>query len=84
MSNGYTQTIIDASRQLSAKEKVAIKHLVANKLDEVVDPTIKLIFKPVSYAVMQVHNENSENKDYNVYLIEDSEGEWYSTGSSSF
>lgn len=81
---GYKQTIRETSKELTAKERVALKHVQATKLDEVVTPEESIVIHPVAYAIMDIHNEVSDNKDYSVYMVEDISGNWYTTGSRSF
>lgn len=83
--DGYKVTIDNTSKEFSAKERVAIKNTSnATKLDEVVSVDCPLVFTPVAYAVLDVHNERSENKDYNLYVFIDEGGNQYVTGSNSF
>ena len=81
----YTITIIESSKELSARERIKMKDITnAVKFDEAINPGEKLQIKPADYAVLAVHNENSENKDYNYYIIVDQNGDKYMTGSQSF
>ena len=81
---GYSVKVIDASRQLTAKEKIAFKDFgLAAQLDDVVTET-GLIINVKDYVVLQVHNENSDNKDYTKFLLIDENGEKYITGSVPF
>lgn len=80
----YKVTVTEASRELSAKEKIMLKDTSnAIKLDEACEVS-PLTFSPVMYAILSVHNEKSEDKDYMQYLIVDKEGNKYVTGSKSF
>ena len=40
--------------------------------------------KPVAWAVLDIHNEKSEDKDYQNFIIIDENGQKYVTGSKSF
>lgn len=81
---GYSVKVIDASRQLTAKEKIAFKDFgFAAQLDDVVTET-GLIINVKDYVVLQVHNEKSDNKDYTKFLLIDENGEKYITGSEPF
>ena len=80
---GYSVQIKTASMELSAKERVRIKDTSnAVKLDELAAEN--KVITPVAYAVLSIHNEKSENKDYEVYVIIDNNGTKYVTGSPSF
>ena len=81
---GYSVTIKFVSKELSAKERVMIKDTTnAVSLDEVTQGA-KFVFEPDYYAILNVHNEKSEDKDYTKYLIVDKGGSKIVTGSESF
>lgn len=81
---GYSVTIAESSKELNAKEKIRLKDTSdAVKLDEATkDGAITVT--PVAYVILNIHNEKSDNVDYNNYLIEDEDGTKYVTGSESF
>lgn len=82
--NGYSVEIKESSRELSAKEKIKMKDTSdAIKLDEATKEEA-IILKPIGYAILSIHNEKSDNKDYFNYLIEDANGTKFVTGSESF
>lgn len=81
---GYSVSVVESSKELSAKEKVMLKDVSnAIKLDEATQNG-KVIIKPVAYVVLSIHNEKSDNKDYENYLIIDENNDKYVTGSASF
>lgn len=81
---GYSVTIKYVSKELSAKERVMIKDTTnAMSLDEVTQGA-KFVFEPDYYAILNVHNDKSEDKDYTKYLIVDKGGNKIVTGSESF
>lgn len=81
---GYTVTIREISKELSAKAKVMLKDTTnAIQLDEVTQGA-KFVFEPDFYAVLDIHNEKSDNKDYTKYIIVDKAGTKLITGSESF
>lgn len=81
----YRAEIIDSSKELSAIEKVKFKDTSdCIKLDEVLNDTQQVIIEVDSYVVLQIHNDNSDDKEYNTFIIIDKEGNKYSTGSTSF
>ena len=81
---GYSVEIKETSRELSAKERIALKDTSdATKLDVVCDKEA-VIITPVDYAVLSIHNEKSDNKDYENYILQDINGEKFVTGSASF
>lgn len=82
--NGYSVSIKESSRELTAKQRVALKDTTAAvKLDEAtqVEP---VIINVDMYAILAIHNEKSENPDYDNYIVVDKNGTKYVTGSASF
>lgn len=80
---GYSVEIKETSRELKPKQRIAIKDTSdAIKLDTACDEAI--IIEPVDYAILSIHNEKSDNKDYEIYVIIDNNGDKYITGSASF
>ena len=81
---GYNVTISSASRELSARERIAIKDFSnAIPMDEATKDG-KLVITPVDYAVLDVHNEKADNKDYKKFVVIDAAGTKYVTGSENF
>ena len=81
---GYSVEIKESSKQLSAKERIATKDTSnALKLDIECEEDA-VIIAPASFAVLGIHNEKSDNKDYENYVITDKDGTKYVTGSESF
>lgn len=82
--NGYSVKIGFCSKELSARDRVAIKDTTnAVALDEATKEG-KVIIDMDFYAQLCVHNEKSEDKDYDKYVIVDKDGTKYVTGSQSF
>ena len=82
--NGYSVSIKESSRELTAKQRIALKDMTgALRLDEAtqVEP---VIINVVMYAILAIHNEKSENPDYVNYIVVDKNGTKYVTGSASF
>lgn len=81
---GYSVKIREVSRPISAKERVMLKDTTnALSLDELTQGA-KFVFEPAYYAILEVHNEKSEDKDYIKYVIVDKAGTKLVTGSESF
>lgn len=81
---GYSVEIVETSKNLSAKERVRIKDTTdAIKLDEATQESA-IIINPDMYAVLNIHNEKSDNVDYKNYIVVDKDGTKYVTGSESF
>ena len=80
----YSAEIKECSKQLSAKQRIAIKDTTsAIKLDKATQDG-PIIITPDYYAVLSVHNEKADDKDYEQYVIVDVSGDKYVTGSKSF
>lgn len=85
MQKNYEVKIKSTSKELTARERVMLKDTRnAIKLDEAVGET-PLVISPDYYAVLDVHNEKSkEDKDFENYIVVDTDGNKYVTGSHSF
>lgn len=85
MRTGYKAEISESSKEFTAKERIMMKDFSdAEQFDDIISDT-PLIINPVSWAEISVHNENSKNdKDYTKYVIIDTDGRKYITGSDSF
>lgn len=85
MQKDYEVKINSTSKELTARERVMLKDTRnAIKLDEAVGET-PLVISPDYYAVLDVHNEKSkEDKDFQNYVVVDTDGNKYVTGSTSF
>lgn len=80
----YSVKIQYCSKELTARDRVAIKDTTnAVSLDEATKDS-KVIIDIDYYAKLAVHNEHSEDKDYEKYIIVDNGGTKYITGSTSF
>ena len=88
--SNYSASIAEASRELTAKERVMFKDLGnAIKLNDLAEGAQStgdkaIIDDVVDYAVVAIHNEASEDVEYNNYLIIDGAGNKYYTGSTPF
>lgn len=82
---GYKVNIVKTSKEMSAREKIKLKDFSnAVQLDEVTQGEKPVIIEVDSFAVCEVHNEKSDNKDYTKYVIISKAGTKYVTGSESF
>lgn len=82
---GYEVKVRECSKNLTGKERVAIKDISnALKLDTIVTPDSRVEIVPDFTATLDVHNENAENKDYEIFVIVAKDGNKYITSSKSF
>lgn len=81
---GYSVEIKETSKELSAKERIQLKDTTdAIKLDEATQGG-ELIIAPKMYAILNIHNEKADDKDYENFIIVGEDGQKYVTGSASF
>lgn len=80
----FSAKVIECNKELTAKERVALTTMNgAIPLDEATQMG-DLDITPVTWAAVAVHNEKAENKDYTKYVVIDTDGTVYATGSKSF
>lgn len=84
----YNVTITDASKELTAREKIKLKHL--NGVPKLIDLCLEkpYAFSPKDWFLLNIHNEKVRRKDgntdYQILIVEDIDGNMYSTSSTSF
>ena len=84
MRTDQSVQVKEVSKELTHKERVQITDLTdCVKLDKATQEGAVLIDIDF-YAVLEIHNEKSDDKDYENYVIVDKNGTRYSTGSKSF
>lgn len=80
----YSAKITYSTRALTVREKIKFKRAIdVVKLDEETKAEPVQIDVDVALSV-KVHNEKSESKDYERYIVVDKDGTIYTTGSESF
>lgn len=81
---GYSVKIVNASKELSARDRVAVKDTTnAIGLDDATKDS-PLVIAIDYYVELAIHNEKSEDKDYKKYVVVDKTGNKFVTGSESF
>ena len=81
---GYSVKIVNASKELSARDRVAVKDTTnAIALDDATKES-PLVIAIDYYVELAVQNEKSEDKDYKKYVVVDKTGNKFVTGSESF
>lgn len=85
--NSYEVKITSCNKDLTARERIKTKDTTnALALDEVVNGD-SVIISPEVWAELAIHNErntNSDETDYNKYVVIDKDGTKYTTSSNSF
>lgn len=82
---GYKAEVREASKELSKREILRIKNFTsAVALDEAVTEDVPLTIEYAFHALIGIHNERSDNKDYTKCVVVDEAGDMYVTGSESF
>lgn len=82
---GYKAEVREASKELSKREILRIKNFTsAVALDEAVTEDVTLTIEYAFHALIDIHNERSDNKDYTKCVVVDEAGAMYVTGSESF
>lgn len=88
--SNYSATIKDASRDFTAKERVMFKDTAnATQLNNLAEEaesagTSAIIENIHDYAIISIHNEASDDVDYDNYVLIDAKGDKYYTGSKPF
>lgn len=81
----YNVTITEVSKDLTHKERVQLMDTTsAIRLDKATADGEEVIIDPDFWAVLSIHNEKSDDKEYDNYLIVDKGGVRYVTGSKAF
>lgn len=80
----YEVTIRETNLELTARERIRLKDTTDSiKLDERTRLG-DVIITPKGYAILDVHNDKGDDKDYTQYLVIDNDDTKYLTGSNSF
>lgn len=79
---GFSTTILESSKELSAKERIAVKDTTTcTSLEECNGVRIA----PMYWVRLSVHNDHSKDqKDYEKFVVVATDGSRYVTGSQSF
>lgn len=83
---GYSVKILKAPDTLTARDKIRIKDTTnAASLDELTQQGESPVIIDYDYhVILAVHNEKSDNKDYNKIVVVDKAGNKFVTGSEAF
>lgn len=82
---GYSSKITDSSSKLSPREQLRVKDPQNHvSMDAATAEGQELVISPAGWAVVEIHNEKADHKDYTKYVVIDKDGITYVTGSTSF
>lgn len=85
MRTDYNVTVKEVSKELTHKERVQLMDTTsATRLDKATQDGTRVMINPDFWAVLSIHNEKSNDKDYDNYIIVDKDGTRYVTGSKAF
>lgn len=80
----FSVKIAYASKELDIEDRIRLKDTRDSNSLEVISRDGAKILNIVAYAVLNVHNEKSDDKDYRQYVFLDKDGNKYMTGSEPF
>lgn len=86
----FTVTITESSREFKGKEAIKLKDIGdAIRLNSAIDESEdgNVVFTPEAWAVLHIENDGAKegrDKEYTNYIVLDTEGNKYITGSESF
>lgn len=89
-TSNYSAEIVEASREFTARERVMFKDTqnaisMNDFAEQAKSEGAKAIIENVKdFVHIMIHNEKSEDKDYDNYIIVDGAGDKYVTGSQAF
>lgn len=84
MSRSFYVNIVESRKELTPIEKIKYKDVSdCIKLDEATKDS-ELVFIPVNDILISIHNEKATDPDYDNFIVVDSDGNKYVTGSKSF
>lgn len=80
----YSAVVKESSRELTPKERVMMKEMSDCVMLNDEAEKEPVLIDPEFWCTVAVHNEKSDNKDYDVYVIVDKNGTKYKTSSENF
>lgn len=80
----YKVNVIASSRDLTKRESIKMKDTSDTIALDKATQEGDVIFQPVSWAILEIHNEKAQDGTYVNYIIQAADGTKYRTGSDSF
>lgn len=82
--NNYSVSIVESSRDLSLKERVALKNLCNEVVLGDICAVEPLDIDVEYWAHLHIVNDRSDEKEYEIFILYDKDGICYTTSSESF
>lgn len=81
----YEVKVAESSKELTGKQKIQSKDTAdCVRLDKATQENPNVLIDIDYWVRLEIHNENSEDKDYDNYVLVDKDGTRYVTGSKTF
>lgn len=84
MAKGYKASITNTSKELTAKEKILLADTSDCRNIGELKEGESVTINPDYYAIVHIENEKAEQKEYDVIVIVDKNGDKFTTGSENF
>lgn len=81
---GYSVEVLESSVALTSRDRIRIKDTSNTIALDKATQEEAVIIEPAMWAILSVHNEHSNDKEYVNYIVVDRNGDKYRTGSESF
>ena len=81
---GYFAEVLESSIELTNRERIKMKDTSDCVALDKATQEGEVIISPDYWAIISIHNEKSDDKDYVNYIVVDRDGTKYKTGSQSF
>lgn len=80
----YTCEIVAASREFTGRERIRIKDKGNAKKLDALTAEGSIFIQVIDWAILRIENDQSNDKVYTNYILLDTDGSKYVTGSESF
>lgn len=81
---GYFVEVVESSIELTTRERIKMKDTSDCVALDKATQEEAVIISPAYWAILNIHNEKAQDKDYTSYIVVDRDGTKYKTGSQSF
>ena len=80
----YTCEIVASSREFTGRERIRIKDKGNAKKLDALTAEGSIFIQVIDWAILRIENDQSNDKVYTNYILLDTDGSKYVTGSESF